>query len=215
MKAFVITIKGHKGSEEYAQRCIDSGKTWGWDIQRFDAITPNHDLPTLCDHAGIDPTRFVEKYSRTPNCIAAFLSHYSLWDACFNNNEGAYAIFEHDAIVTGPMPTAPTYVGNIGEPSYGKFKTPATFGWGNLVSKPYFPGAHAYIVTPTGAKLLCETAKTQAMPTDVYLNVVRFEWLQEYYPYVAKADDSFSTIQNVTGTLAKHNYEKGIEISDI
>jgi len=214
MKAYVITIKGHEGSEEYAQRCIDSGRTWGWDIQSFDAITPKQDLYDICERTGVDPTGFIEKYSRTPNCIAAFLSHYTLWKSCIEHNE-PIAIFEHDAIIQNGPPSPPTFVGNIGAPSYGKFNTPSTFGWGKLVSKPYFPGAHAYIVTPIGAHMLCEKARTESRPTDVYLNIVRFEWLQEYYPWIAIADDSFSTIQNVTGTLAKHNYEKGIEISDI
>jgi hypothetical protein len=39
-----------------------------------------------------------------------------------------------------------------------------------------------------------------------------FPWLEEYYPWPVVVDDSFSTIQNQQGCLAKHNYAKGIEL---
>lgn len=215
MKAFVITIKGHEKSEKSAQRCIDTGKRWGWDIEKFDAITPKEDLYGLCESFNICPTKFVEKYSRTPNCIAAFLSHYTLWKLCSEGNEH-FAIFEHDAVIQGAPPLQmPTMIGNIGRPSYGKYNAPASFGWQSLTSKPYFPGAHAYIVSPVGGLVISTKAEKEAMPTDVYLDVRRFHFLQEYYPWIAIADDSFSTIQNEVGCIAKHNYKKGIEISEI
>jgi len=42
-----------------------------------------------------------------------------------------------------------------------------------------------------------------------------FPWLQEYYPFVARADDSFTTIQVERGCLAKHNYKDGYEIINV
>ena len=52
-----------------------------------------------------------------------------------------------------------------------------------------------------------------ARPTDVFLNIESFPWLEEYYPWPVKADDSFTTIQNEFGCYAKHNYGEtyGIE----
>ena len=101
---------------------------------------------------------------------------------------------------------------NIGAPSYGKFNSPTYLGVGPLVSKPYFPGAHAYMIKPLGAKLLIEGAKTMAGPTDLFLRLSNFPWLQEYNPWPVVAKDSFTTIQNETGCLAKHNYNDGYEI---
>lgn len=214
MKSFVIAIDGHEKSQQAADRCIESGKRYGWDIQKFSAITPHQDIFAICERIGIDSTRFIGKYSKTPNSIAAFLSHYTLWKSCVEHNE-PFAIFEHDAVLQNSPPPPPIFVGNIGQPSYGKFNTPSTLGWGELCSKPYFPGAHAYIVTPVGASVLCIEAKNEAMTTDVYLDKRRFNFLQEYYPWIATADDSFTTIQEETGCLAKHNYGKEFEIVDV
>lgn len=214
MKAFVITIKGHEKSEQVADRCIQTAKDFGLNVVKFDAITPADDITSICAREVIPMNRFVGQYSRLENSVSAFLSHYSLWKKCVQQNE-PFVIFEHDAVVNNPIPTTlPKYVGNIGKPSYGKFVTPSN-GWEKLTSKPYFPGAHAYIVTPQGAKLLIDAAPFNAMTTDIYLSLSRFDWLEEYYPWSAEAQDTFTTIQNVTGCLAKHNYDSNYDIEDV
>ncbi|BCU97410.1 MAG: hypothetical protein CM15mV16_1540 [uncultured marine virus] len=43
MKAYVITIMSHQGSLETSWRCIESGKKFGLDIERFSAYTPDND----------------------------------------------------------------------------------------------------------------------------------------------------------------------------
>ena len=100
---------------------------------------------------------------------------------------------------------------NLGKPSYGKFNTPSFLGYGALVSKPYFPGAHAYRITPNGAAQLINEAQLTAGPTDVYIHSNKFT-LGEYYPWVAEARDSFTTIQSTQGCYAKHNYGETYEI---
>ena len=92
---------------------------------------------------------------------------------------------------------------------------PRIMGWNGLVSKRYFPGAHAYMITPEGAKKLIEQAQKEALPTDVFLHIETFPWLQEYYPWPAEARDTFTTIQNKRGCTAKHNYKDGYEISEV
>ena len=49
-------------------------------------------------------------------------------------------------------------------------------------------------------------AETDAGPTDVFLHLDNFSFLQEYYPWVVEAKDSFTTIQNEKGCRAKHMY---------
>ena len=100
---------------------------------------------------------------------------------------------------------------NLGKPSYGKFNTPTFIGYGSLVSKPYFPGAHAYRITPKGAADLINEAQFSAGPTDIYIHSSKFT-LGEYYPWVAEARDSFTTIQRKEGCYAKHNYGETYEI---
>lgn len=214
MKAFVITLLENKQSVESANRCIASGKRHGVNIQKFQAVTPDDDPVSLLNKEGIDPKKFDEKYSRNLNCMSAFLSHYTLWQMCAKENEN-FVIFEHDAVmVDRPPATTFNYVMNIGHPSYGNYNTPKQIGVNPLTSKRYFPGAHAYMVTPAGAQLLVENAPMYAKPTDIYLHLDTFPWLQEWYPFVAEARDTFTTIQTETGCLAKHNWKEGYEIID-
>ena len=122
-------------------------------------------------------------------------------------------IFEHDAVCEGFIPEFIAYDHciSLGFPSYGKYNTPTFLGAGPLTSKRYFPGAHAYRIKPSGAKQLIKWAQFEAGPTDVFLHLDRFPWLQEYYPWPVKADDSFSTIQKEEGCLAKHNWDGGVK----
>ena len=43
MKAFVITIESHKGSQQVANRCIKSAEKYGIKIEKWKATTP-HDI---------------------------------------------------------------------------------------------------------------------------------------------------------------------------
>lgn len=208
MKSYVITMYDNEQSVKSAERCIESAARHGHTVEMFRATTPqNADVFDLAQSVGINPDHFKEKYSRQENCIAAFLSHFSLWGMSHILNE-EIQIFEHDAVVVGPLPE---YIGhsgciNLGKPSYGKWNTPLTLGVNPLTSKKYFPGAHAYRVKPKAAGLLLKQAKVWARPTDVFLNLEIFPWLEEYYPWPVEARDTFTTIQKTEGCLAKHNY---------
>jgi GR25 family glycosyltransferase involved in LPS biosynthesis len=207
MKAYVITIMDNDESCRVANRCIESGKKFGLDVEIFAAVTPADNPLRMAKDRGIPVDGFQEKYSRLENCVAAFLSHYTLWKLC-EGDDVPYTIFEHDAILKDniPMFSSFSHVMNIGKPSYGKFNTPVLLGVNPLTSKPYMPGAHAYMIKPSGAKALMEKAKTVAGPTDVFMNLKNFPWMEEYYPWPAEAHDSFTTIQKTEGCLAKHNY---------
>lgn len=217
MKSFVITIMDNPKSVESADRCIASAKKIGLEVEKFKAITPNDSPFSIAKSEGIDPDGFSEVYSRHANCLSAFLSHYSLWKKCLLEIGQPIVIFEHDAVVINELPASNIFKGavNLGAPSYGKFNQPSFFGMGPLTTKRYFPGAHAYMVNPKGAEAFIRTAKISPKPTDVYLNIDTFPWLQEHYPFVAKADDSFTTIQKEEGCLAKHNYGEGYVIENL
>ena len=212
MTAYVITIQDNPKSQQVADRCVESGKKNGLNIQKFKAFTPKDDLTSVLTMEGITTSGFHSDFSNYSNVVAAFLGHYHLWKLSVAMNEVIF-IFEHDAVMTSNVPNMVfDKVINMAKPSYGNYNTPTTLGVQPLVHKPYFGGAHAYIVSPDGAKLLIEKAKTDAGPTDVFLNVHNFPWLQEYYPWIAEARDSFTTIQKEKGCLAKHNYNENYEI---
>ena len=212
MKMYVITIKENERSVQVADRCVKSGLVFGYKINKHTAYTPqNCDVYKEIKKLKYPSAAFNEIYSRPENCIAGFLSHHSLWKKCVKSKE-PIVIFEHDAVLTGDIPQMMMFdILNLGKPSYGKFNTPSFIGYGSLISKPYFPGAHAYRITPAGATLLVEEALFSAGPTDIYIHSKKFD-LGEYYPWPAEARDSFTTIQKTEGCLAKHNYGETYEI---
>lgn len=212
MRNFVITIMDNPQSVEVADRCIASAKRFGDIVQKWEAYTPKNNPEKIAEHFGIDKAGFVEVYSRFENCLSAFLSHHAIWQWSMKYQQ-IVTVFEHDAVLVDKIPTKP-FLGamNIGKPSYGSYNTPQALGVGSLRSKKYFPGAHAYQVTPKGAEALCRYAKVYAKPTDVFLHLDVFPWLEEHNPWVAEARDTFTTIQKEEGCLAKHNYGDGYEI---
>lgn len=203
---YVITIIDNDDSVRVAERCMFSGNKWGMNVIMHQATTPNDDPLKICEQEGIDPAGFEEKYSRNLNCISAFLSHYSLWKQAVETNE-TIVILEHDAYFIHNIPKVPFVdICNFGQPSYGKFNTPEALGLNPLTTKRYLPGAHAYGVTPNGARKLIEQAKIGGKPTDVFIHLDTFPTVQEYYPFCVEARDTFTTIQNQKGCLAKHSY---------
>jgi len=216
MKNYVITIMDNNKSFKAAQRCIKSGySTGGLEIEHWKATTPADDIDGFIKSENINISAMNEVYSRTSNCVAAFISHYKLWKLCAEGKEEV-TIFEHDAVCVNNIPTHIIYNGviSLGKPSYGKYKIPSVFGINKLTSKPYFPGAHAYRIKPNAAKMLVEQARFEARPTDVFLNLNSFAFLQEFYPWPVEARDSFTTIQSEMGCRAKHNFDQNYEIVD-
>lgn len=214
MKNYVITIMDNEKSILVANRCIKSGlSTGGLEIEHWKATTPADDIDGFIKSENINISAMNEVYSRTSNCVAAFISHYKLWKLCAEGKEEV-TIFEHDAVCVNNIPTHIIYNGaiSLGKPSYGNYKTPSVFGINRLTSKPYFPGAHAYRIKPNAAKMLVQQAKFEARPTDVFLNLNSFAFLQEFYPWPVEARDSFTTIQSEAGCRAKHNFDQNYEI---
>ena len=113
MKAYVITIRGNINSVQAANKCIDSGKLHGVQIEKFSAITPADNPVELLQTRGIAAIQFDEKYSRNLKIVSsAFLSHYALWEACSKGTDEVFAIFEHDAIMVDSLPPAGTVWGH-------------------------------------------------------------------------------------------------------
>lgn len=214
LESYVITIRNNKDSIAAAQRCIQSGKKYGISIKHFWAYTPeNTDLKKHFAHYNIPEINFHEKYSRLENCMAAFSSHHALWRMS-KNEKKPILILEHDAVFVDALPkTVFGHVVSFGKPSYGKYNESANLGEQPLFSKKYFPGAHAYMVTPLGAAQLLKRAELDAAPTDVFLHTDKFDQvLREFYPWPIEAHDYFTTIQNENGCYAKHNFDENYQI---
>lgn len=215
MKAYVITIDDIPESVESAERCKQSAKRRGIIVENWRAVTPrNTNVYKASEKLDIPLTYFTEAYSRHPQVVSAFMSHYSLWEHCFKIKENVL-ILEHDAWFVDGMPDERLIgdIVNLGKPSYGSYRTPAWIGERPLFSKDYLPGAHAYMITPHGAECLMYRAHIDPGPTDVYIHKDRFpKLISEYYPWPVEARDQFTTIQNTNGCFAKHNYGEQYKI---
>ena len=208
MRMYVIGISDNKQSMDAVSRCQKSAKQFGHDVEHFPAITPKDDIYGMLKKRNISTMGFQEKYSRLDNCIAAFLSHYTLWMKCVESNEMTI-ILEHDAVFREPIRTSQTFrdICNYGKPSYGKFERPLRLGMNHLTSKRYLPGAHAYGVTPNGARQLIKQSSVYAKPTDVFIHLDTFPTINEVFPWPVECMDDFTTIQNQHGCIAKHRYD--------
>jgi len=178
LKGFVITIENLPQSVAVAERCQKSAEKFGVSTDLFPAVTPASNPRELIKKLRLNDEHFKDDIgSRPDNVIATFLSHYRLWSRCAEGKE-TFVIFEHDAVVVNEIPKYAIFMGcmNIGAPSYGKFEQPSMIGVNPLTSKNYFPGAHAYMLKPEAARILCETAITTAMATDVFLQKSLFPW---------------------------------------
>lgn len=209
MKAYVITIEDMPASVAAADRCIKSVKDFP--VEKWKATTPKDDIRRLFDQKQINPRYFNEQgNSYQLNCMSAFMSHFRIWEWCAIHEEEV-TIFEHDAVAVGPIPNVP-YRGCItfGKPSYGSFIQPKVLGVNPLTHKRYFGGAHAYRVKPEAARVMIDYAVKNEMagPTDIFLTLDFFPWLEEYYPWPVEARDSFTTIQRKGGCVAKHNWNE-------
>jgi len=214
IKPYIITMMGHDRSVEAAKRCIKSAGQFGYYPELFNAVTPEHNPRNIFRTEGLRVSHFTTNsvYSKIEPAMCCFLSHRELWKKCIFDNK-PIIVLEHDAVFTGKIPPAimmHKFV-NLGKPSYGKYKEP-NFGEGiyNLFSKEagYLPGTHAYMLTPEAASELLRKAKTHPGPADLFLNREYFPWIMEAYPWPIEADDRFTTIQKIQGSVAKHSFSK-------
>ena len=217
LEGWVICINELSHSVASSENTIYSGVSNGFEnIVAWKAYTPsNCDLDSVSNNFGISKKRFTDAMdygTKIDNAFACFLSHFSLWQRCVEKNK-PILILEHDALFTGSFPNfeIPDFKGllSIGRPSYGSFRIPNKSGVNILSSKRYLPGAHAYIIKPDAASDLIKTAKQIPCATDVFISLEKFPWIQEYYPWIVVADDSFSTIQTIEkGLKPKHSFQK-------
>ncbi len=215
MKGYVGTLLNIPESVKMAERCVASGKQFNIDVEIFPAVYKDIAMEEM-KKEGLKLQKYDESYSNVGAVVGNFVAQYRIWKAIVKSKEPGI-VLEHDAVFTDIVPdlTNKGDIINIGKPSYGNFRTKTKPGVYPMFSKPggYIPGAHSYYLTPKGAQQLITKADANGVaPVDMYLNKTTFPNIQETYPWPVIAKDEFSTIQNVKGCLAKHNYGKDFKI---
>lgn len=89
---YMIRILGDEVSETYANYCKKSWQVGGFDVNFFDAVTPeNNDLENVLRFRKVN----------TPQENACFASHYKLWQKSADTNR-PILVLEHDAYLVNP-----------------------------------------------------------------------------------------------------------------
>lgn len=100
--AYIITIKGHKKSEEYSKRCQESCESVGMKYkiwEAFDGTQPGEiKTPQHLQHESFFKLLKISNHYITRTEVAATLSHLSLWFECAKIDK-PIVILEHDAIM--------------------------------------------------------------------------------------------------------------------
>lgn len=97
-ETWMIRIKGNNISEGYANYCLPSWTNAGFDVQLYDAVTPE----TIADQP--DQIEFIPKGDSRDNTdteIACFYSQYNLWKRCYETGTPTL-VLEHDALLFNP-----------------------------------------------------------------------------------------------------------------
>jgi len=223
MRAFVITIRGHKYSEDCADRCINSAARFGITAEKFDAVTKHNAAKVMtarglqwtwpnieadvCPKTGLK--RHVYKTADPNARIGCSMSHYLLWEECYRCGE-PILILEHDAVFLHGLPELPAEFGAImlNDPYLA---TPRGGWWRNEIAEKG-PGVHqktgvfddgrpdglagnsAYIISPKAARTCMAAYETLGVwPNDATLCRQLVDGLMEVYPFVTRVDQTQST----------------------
>lgn len=223
MKAFVITLLGSQYSTDCAARCVDSAAKHGVEVSRFDAVTKHHsrhvmearDLewtwpniePDVCPKTGLK--RHIYKTADPNARIGCSMSHYLLWEKCYQLGE-PILILEHDAVFLRGLPELPAEFGAIMLNDPGG-ATPKGFLWREAI-KEKGAGVHAktvvfddgrpdglagnsaYIISPKAARTCMAAYETLGVwPNDATLCRQLVDGLMEVYPFVTRVEQTQST----------------------
>jgi hypothetical protein len=100
-EVWMIRAKGNPVSEGYANYCIPSWTKAGYNVNLYDAVTPDT-LSLFLENSNFDFFKHKDdgrQYSDTE--FSCFFSHYNLWKKSFEENK-KLLILEHDALLVNP-----------------------------------------------------------------------------------------------------------------
>ena len=205
MKFKIIRLKDNPISEKHAIDCVEQAKTFGIDIEFFDAIN-GLVYQEHIDKLGIKP-RYKFKKGRA-GVFGCFLSHYYLWKKCSEENV-AYVILEHDGYFIKPLPhnildtfkdllkldNLDPYSKSYNNLIQEEFELPINYKtYHNETAKfleknqtgNYMRGAYSYIIKPHAAK-----------------KIINWIAINGFVPADQQIGNSIVDIQVVTPTIAR------------
>ena len=161
-KGYIIYVKNHEYSVQWANEALASGTALGWNLELYEGIDGTKQS---LDDFGVKIYQGSKKCVRLlsrPGTQGCFLSQYTLWRKCLKQQK-PICIFEHDVLFKKPFSLQDEFDDVL------KFQgfTPAKK---NVIGQ-WWEGARAYLLKPAGAVKLVQWVKQNgAIPADWALN---------------------------------------------
>jgi len=181
----------------------NEGLKWSW--------AKNNTVKTICPKTGLQQFPYTAADIRAK--IGCSMSHYMLWRFCALSDE-PILILEHDAVFVGPIPEDIEFNGicQINDPNGAtrkggwwsqQMKARGTTGahektWVTTVAERLIPdglaGNSAYMIKPWAAQeLVNKFHEIGVWPNDATMCKQLFPYLEEYYPFITKVNQTQST----------------------
>ena len=184
-QAYIITIRGHDGSESMAQRCLNSCKKVGQPAEIFDAFDGTGKLSSDIVVPKHSENKDWVKWLKLTNAtlskqeICCYLSHFALWIKCIEMDRPLIAL-EHDAVMLRAFPEHPAinaviYLGS-NEMVRANYWNPIPPHAQLCPDYRYILRTHAYSVDPICAKNLVAHTLEKGIVTavDVFMNIQKY-----------------------------------------
>lgn len=222
MKAFIIHLPKSAVSVHEATLTVESLKEHtDFEVELFEGVDKYNVWQKFIDSDFYfeDTTRWGCGFEDTE--LAVFFSHYSLWQKCIELKE-SIVVLEHDARFHNSvdLDLLNSYRGdviNLGYPNWGtrewdkdgdpRLETRVYCDEPHNYYKPdkseckcdvnFLYGAHAYLVTPKGAKKLIKDAANGILPADTYIAADRVK-IADYLPHPSTQDMNNTMVQRIS-----------------
>ena len=203
-KVGLEVLKWHGVNKDKANEIMDKeGLEWTW--------AHNNTKNMICPKTGLQQFPYTAKDIRTK--IGCSLSHYMLWKECVELDE-PILILEHDAVFLRPLPEDIKFNGicQINDPEGATRKG---HWWSQYMIRCGRAGAHektwvtteserkipdglagnsAYMIKPWAAQeLINKFHELGVWPNDATMCKQLFPYLEEYYPFITKVNQTQST----------------------
>ncbi len=219
---FVISLDEAKDRQEHVKQQLDAQ---GLDFEIFPAFDGRS--LNVEDYPAYDRPKRLRNFGRDmrPGEIGCLLSHRSIYEKMIAENIAAAIVLEDDVIiepdfakVIGSLETCDApyeLVRFLGSEKVAKLKQRKVFDFGNgyslnrLMTTP--GGAHAYLITLSGAKKMYKAMQKNDLPVDTLMGHVWRTGLNAFIvqPRLAEQDMSFDNF------IGSKRFDKSLELTGI
>jgi hypothetical protein len=169
-QSYCITLFENQISKKLADECVESGKRFSWPVNLHPGVPGHAITDDTWKEFNINPPG-PKKFRTWPAMQGCFLSHFSLWKKCYEDNI-PLIVFEHDALIVDFFEIEDNH--NL---DLIKLHSPIEPFHENSDTGIWEHSAHAYLLYPPGAKKLVDwVEKNYAYNPDIIIGSKVLNW---------------------------------------